>query len=673
MKFRGDIEGLRAVAVIVVVLFHCGIAATGGGYIGVDVFFVLSGFLITTLMLDEITSKGRLSLGAFYGRRARRLLPASCLVVAVTVLVGWFVLSPLARRDLVGDALSASTYTVNWRFASQATDYFQSELAPSALQHYWSLAVEEQFYVVWPLFIWLLAGRRVRRLSLGAGIGIVVATSFVLNITLTAESQPWAFFGLHTRMWQLGAGAFLSVAWPLADRIPSTIRLTLPIAGLAAIVVAVVGFDELTPWPGTRALLPTLGAIAVLLGGNTGPVAAVLRQRPLVWLGSRSYSWYLWHWPALVLFAAWRDEPLNVPTALAVAIASLVIADIGYRAVEQPIRHRRALATSAFKSIAVGLGMSAACVVALLAIRPAAEHVDATGPDAGAVVLPDDTELAAFLDAAAAAADVPANLTPSLADARADLPSVYALGCHADIPDTTSETCELGDPAGAITAVLIGDSHAAQWAPALDQLGAERGIRIVPMTKSGCPVFDVPVFSSALNRVYSECDEWRQWAFGIIDELQPDVVIATQSSLFTPDGVPAGEVDATILDGYIASLNRFGEAAGSVVVLSDTPYPVGDVPDCLSGHLGDAAACTIDRAKALSYQHTDVEQAAADAAGAAYIAVDGLVCGSQRCPVVVGTLLVYRDNSHLSTPYVRWVAPALARRLGAPWADAASG
>ncbi len=224
MTFRADIEGLRAVAVLAVVLYHCGVTAVGGGYIGVDVFFVLAEFLITSLMLSEIESTSRLSFRNFYGRRARRLLPAATMVIAATVFTGWFVLSPLARRDLIGDALSATTYTVNWRLASHGTDYFQSELAPSALQHYWSLAVEEQFYVVWPLVIWLLAGPRLRRGRRCAGLGLVVVASFAVCLVVTEERQPWAFFGLHTRMWQLGAGSLLAAAWPTVARLPDAMR-----------------------------------------------------------------------------------------------------------------------------------------------------------------------------------------------------------------------------------------------------------------------------------------------------------------------------------------------------------------------------------------------------------------------------------------------------------------
>lgn len=667
MRFRGDIEGLRAVAVLVVVLYHCGISSVGGGYIGVDVFFVLSGFLITSLMIDEIESTSRLSFAGFYGRRARRLLPAATMVIAATVFVGWFVLSPLSRRDLVGDAVSASTYTVNWRFASQGTDYFQAELAPSALQHYWSLAVEEQFYVIWPLIIWLLAGRRLRRDRLVVGLGLIVVASFAVCLVVGWRSQPTAFFGLHTRIWQLGAGSLCAVAWAHVGRLPALIRCIAPTLGLAAVVGAVFVFDDSTDWPGTAALVPTLGTLAVLIGANQGAVARVLGARPMIWLGARSYSWYLWHWPALVLFQEWRDEPLSSGTAMLVAMASLLVGHIGYTLVEQPIRHRRSLVRSPLRSVAVGLSLSAACLIGLLALRPSAAHVDARGPTASTVTLPAPDELPAVLEAAAQEPDVPANMRPSLADARDDLPEVYGLGCHVDIPDVEPKICELGDADGAVTVILVGDSHAAQWVPALTEIASRSGIRLVPMTKSGCPVFNIPTFSSLLNRVYTECDEWRVNVIAAVASIGPDIVITTQSSMFTPADTSAEDSDGVILAGYVETLSALSQSADSVVVLSDTPYPSGDVPECLSDHPNDATVCAASRQDALGRRRTDVEREAAAQAGAAYVEVADLVCGPTRCPVVVGDLLVYRDNSHLSTPYVLWVAPVLASHLGEPW------
>ena len=407
--------------------------------------------------------------------------------------------------------------------------------------------------------------------------------SFVVSLVMTVRNQPWAFFGLHTRMWQLGGGALLAVAWPYVGRIPTIVRRVAPVVGIVAIVMAIVIFDSATPWPGTAALVPTLATLAVLVGGDVGPVAHVLGRRPAIWLGGRSYSWYLWHWPALVLLADWRGRSLGVPLAVAVAVASLVVAEIGYRYVEQPIRHRRAFVHSPRRSLAVGLALSVTCLVGLAALRATTEHVDATGPAVTVPAVPPADGLPAFLEAAAGVDAVPSNLDPALGDARADLPSVYGNGCHADIPDTEPKICELGDPAGASTVVLIGDSHAAQWVPALDQAAAAAGIRLLPFTKSGCSAFDVTTHSSVLDRDYTECDEWRANVLDLVTSMHPDQVIVTQASGYTP--ADAGDQDPAdvILDGYVRVLDTLAAATPSVVVLSDTPYPAGDVPDCSVG------------------------------------------------------------------------------------------
>ncbi len=375
MRKRSDIEGLHAIAILAVVLYHCRISWLGGGFVGVDVFFVVSGFLITSLMLTEIEQTRRLSFPAFYGRRARRLLPVACLVIVTTVAIGWIVLSPLERRRLVDDALSAVTYTVNWRLASQSTDYLRADAAPSALQHYWSLAVEEQFYLIWPIVIWLLAGARLSRRRVTVGLGVLVAASFVVCQVLTTRAQPWAFFGLQARLWQLGCGALLAVLWNLVAAIPRMVRTTVALAGIVGIALAITLFDDSTTWPGRAALLPTLATVAVLMGTGDSVVYRGLAAAPLQWIGARSYSWYLWHWPALVLGAAWLDSPLSVAQSLALAIAALGIAHVGYELVEQPVRHRARLVASPRQSIAVGLGLMSACAVVLVWARPLSDNV----------------------------------------------------------------------------------------------------------------------------------------------------------------------------------------------------------------------------------------------------------------------------------------------------------
>ena len=428
----------------------------------------------------------------------------------------------------------------------------------------------------------------------------------------------------------------------------------------------------------------------------------------MVWIGARSYSWYLWHWPALVLFAAWRNEPTSTWVAAGVSLAALAVGHIGFTLVEQPIRRWPSLVTSSPRSLAVGLSLSTLCLVGLLVTRPVTQRVDAGGPVVAAIDLPapaastsvvalgpthrrsrwrhrraatrpcrptltqittsDGADgLAAVLEAAALTNLVPSNLQPPLSEARSILPSVYDLGCHLDYETVVPVICELGDVDSAATAVLIGDSHAAQWVPAFEQLASEAGIRFIPMTKSRCPFAEVRVDVPALNREYTECVTWRDNLVTTLRSMHPDVVIVTQMGPYVPLGVAPAERAHALEDGMTTSLVRFREVADTVVLLGDTPFPVGDPPACLSEHLDDAATCAFTRLDATKLSLPDAEMAAAAAAHVQYVPVVDLACGPTRCPVIVGDLLVYRDPSHLIATYVVWLAPELGRLLGPPW------
>ncbi|MGH9271771.1 MAG: acyltransferase family protein, partial [Ilumatobacteraceae bacterium] len=315
--FRPDVEGLRALAVVAVLLFHARVAGFDGGFIGVDVFFVLSGFLITRLLLRELAATGTISLKAFWARRARRLLPASCLVLVVTVIAAHWMLPPLDQRTLAVDAAASATFLVNFVFADQLGDYFGAQLAessPSPLLHFWSLAVEEQFYLVWPALL-VAATRRpgqYRRFLLGLVLGIG-CVSFALSAWLTDAAPTWAFYTLPTRMGELLAGAAIAVVGTAILLVSPVFRAVLGWLGVIGITVAVMTYDTSTAFPGLATLLPVLSTVLVIVAGGTGaerhgPIC-FLRLPPMQWLGRHSYAIYLWHWPALVLAEA-RFGPL---------------------------------------------------------------------------------------------------------------------------------------------------------------------------------------------------------------------------------------------------------------------------------------------------------------------------------------------------------------------------
>src|SRR6476661_4043244 len=344
-RFREDIEGLRAVAVILVVAFHAGVGFVGGGFVGVDVFFVLSGFLITGLLVDEVGRTGSISLRGFYARRVRRLLPLSTLVLVATAIASFLLVPPIDRKGIAGDLVGAALWGANWRFAAASTQYM-ADTDKSTVLHYWSLSVEEQFYVVWPLLLLLLAytlrySKRsapfAARHRVAVTLGAVTAGSFVASWQLTAAGSPFAYFGLHTRAWELGVGAALAGS----------------LVGLVMVVGSALLMDETTPFPGTAALAPVLGTGLLVAAGARVPdegISKFLSHPVPRYIGRVSYAWYLWHWPVLVLVnARWGQTAAadgtsaphaSGPVVLAAVVASFGLAVASHYIVE--VRARRA-------------------------------------------------------------------------------------------------------------------------------------------------------------------------------------------------------------------------------------------------------------------------------------------------------------------------------------------
>jgi peptidoglycan/LPS O-acetylase OafA/YrhL len=694
-EFRPELEGLRAVAVGLVLLYHAGLPKFHGGYVGVDVFFVLSGFLITGLILRELRATGRIDLPQFYARRARRLLPAAAVALAGTLVLSVLLLPPLRVPDVAGDAAAASLYVSNLRFAVQATDYLASEVAPSPLLHFWSLGVEEQFYLFWPALLLVVAslgGRlRGRDRRLGLAVVAVTAISFLVSLILTNVAQPWAFFSLPARAWELGLGALLALG---AARLADLSRLTagaLVVAGLALVTLSGLLLEPSTPFPGTAAVFPTAGAALVIAGGAAGagtiPVR-LLTLAPMRFLGRISYSLYLWHWPILVLPAAAIEGKLSVAARLALVGVSIVVATASQRWVEEPIRQGRFVGRKVGRTLA--LAGTTSLIVALLAVgvgtaaeaslphgvavasddpnvlpvdplgtaspAPSARPGDSTGPGSSAAPTSSTRP-------ATAGGPVPADLRPSLAAVKDDSPIIYDNGCHLDQPTIEPKACIFGDTTSATTVVLIGDSHAAQWFPAFNRLATVEHWRLVTLTKSACTPADLTVYNGNYERAYTECDAWRAKAFDQIAAAHPALVVMSMSrSYILVDGSSTTTVakrpdlwDA----GIAASLARLVASADHVAMIGDTPRSSVDPPVCLSKHLDDVLACATPSKAAIDAKRTADDRALAEAAGATFIDPTPWVCPTEPCPVVIGDYLVFRDSHHLTTPF----STALARRL----------
>ncbi len=703
--FRPDLEGLRAVAVGLVLLFHAGVPLVAGGYVGVDVFFVLSGFLITGLIVRELDRTGTVSLVAFYARRARRLLPAAVVALVATMVVSAFLLAPLSVPDVAGDGLAAALYVSNMRFAFAATDYLQSAQAPSPLLHYWSLAVEEQYYLFWPALLLLVTrGGRVTVARIGAIVGIVFGASLVLSIVLTGIAQPWAFFTLPARAWELALGAGLAlVAWR-GWAVPRRLATPLGVAGLACIVAAGLLLDRFTPFPGTAALLPTAGAAMVIAAGLRTPGATVnpatwiprsrsmvsvaggtpihvrlLSLPPMRWLGRISYSLYLWHWPILVIPVAAREAPLPWPVRLALAGASIVVAALSQRFIEDPFRHGRFVGFRPSRTLAAAGAatlVAATLCAGLLPGGPLSAPYGLAG--SGSV---DERTVVADVDAAlgtpatgptptprlgatprpelakTAAGRVPADLTPSLAQARNDLPAVYADGCHLVYAAVTQGPCAYGDTTSATTVVLFGDSHAAQWFPALDRAAIEHHWRLLSFTKSACAPADTPIWDPTLDRVYTECAAWRNAVLTRIATESPALVVVSMSRSYTLaiDGRPAGLAQhrAVMRTALSRTIDALAAVAAHVVLVGDTPRQRLDPPVCLSAHRNDVRSCATPLSRAINSPFRNLEIRAARASGVKLIDTTAWICPTDPCPVVIGHVLVYRDMHHMTRTFNR--------------------
>ncbi|MCV7198397.1 acyltransferase family protein [Mycobacterium angelicum] len=686
--FRPDIEGLRAIAVIAVVLYHAGVPGVGGGYIGVDVFFVISGFLITGLLWREVTATNTVALGRFYAARARRLLPAAATVGVVTAIAAALVLPPLQARRVLVDGIASALYVGNYRFVGQGTDYLMSDQPPSPFQHYWSLGVEEQFYLVWPALIiataWLMRriNRSARTAPYVALLTVVTAASLAAAMIWTRTSPTWAFFSLPTRAWELGAGGLVALSIQQWRRLPLLPATVAGWGGLVLILLTCTQLGPHTPYPGTSALLPVLGTALVIgsgcVTGGLG-VGRVLCPPLMRAIGRVSYSWYLWHWPVLLLLPPLLGDPAGLPGRLAATTVSAGLAVITMYLVENPGRFAAALRGSARASLTVAGAASAvaacACVLLLTLVPAPVGHGVAAPeakisnvsalPPAGPAVSPQEAAVQnAFSQARAAVAAsvglraVPSNLSPPLAVAPGDKAAAFVNGCLRSWRDVGQSECAQGDTASQFTVALVGDSHAAMWEPAFQQVAEQRHWRLETLGKVTCPLQDLPIVSPYLGRRYTECEQWRGQVMARLQAERPQLVVLSMSRRYRAD-FSFASYDAAWLDTLTRTVSQLRSTGSKVLVLGPVADPQSSVPTCLSAHLEDAGACTPARAAAVNGDGIAAEQAATAAGGGHYADLTDLFCTAERCPVIVGNSLVFRDDNHLTTEYAQLLAPVI--------------
>ncbi len=628
--FRRDIEGLRAIAVVAVILFHAGVPGVRGGYIGVDVFFVISGFLITGQLVRADGESVRDKITHFYARRVRRIVPAATLVIVATLAGVALFGSPLIQPQARHDGFAAMFFFANIRFASSATDYFHANDAPSFFQHFWSLSVEEQFYFIWPALMVVAAvigRRRWKHAPLAVVVAVLVA-SLTLGIRLTTTAQSDAFFLLPSRAWELAAGAALTL---LATRIrfSANTRIALRWIGLGLIAGAIVVFDANTKFPGTAALVPVLGAVLVIAAGTNGTEGdegRLLGLTPMQLAGRYSYSLYLWHWPVLLVAGIRYGEVLtDWKRALLLSVVVTVPAAVAsYHLVENPFR-RHFNRKPDSRSLAAAAGVLAVGAFAFVPYSLAA----ATNVDAGKRADP-------RLASGTTATDfVPSNLRPSLIKAHSFDPNDDYVACR----DSTS-VCVAGDRSSATTVVLYGDSHARHWITAFDAAGRANHWRIVALTHTGCRSFAEPEGKAKV------CDDFRHRSQREIEQLRPSLVVFSNQSmaLFMADQ----SLWRRSVHDAITALPEGTKSA----VLGQTPTGSIDIPLCLANHVRDTKACEPHPVAAL-VAFNGLLRAETTSVNATFIDTTHWLCAQDRCPAIVGNVLVYRDRNHFTPEFTR--------------------
>ena len=634
-RFRGDIEGLRGVAVLLVVFGHL-FGWPRGGYVGVDVFFVISGFLITGLLVDERERTGRVSLRSFYVRRIRRLLPAGLLVLVVTDLVAAALLLPSRAHATVVDSLWALGFLANVHFADLGTDYFSLTRAPSAVQHYWSLSVEEQFYLVWPCLVVAgcalaaRAGVRGRRALIGVA-AVVVAVSLAWSVVSTARTPASAYFSSTARAWELGAGALLAL---LAVRGPAVLAWL----GAAGLVASVFVLTPATHVPGYALLLPVLATVLLLAGGGE---RVGLANPPLRYVGRISYSLYLWHWPCVVLGATVPGGTTPLGRGLLLLLAGL-LAVASYHLVEEPFRHPRPVRATPQtpRRRAVAPAYAAVMMAALAATWELTLPVLPPGPPAPVLVAHGDrlpNEIRAGLELQT----WPDRLDARLVDAGA--PEWLHDKCL-DVSDINARRCVYGPATASRTVALLGDSVAVSWLPALRAAPGLRSARIHVLTRRQCP--------NLLGQVSPHCAEHQQWALAMVRRLRPDVVVLSGRYEGAPTPAQWGQGTASMLAALAPYTHR-------IVVLAPPPDDV-NLQSCFTRQSSpaDCTAPVTDRWRS----YADEERRAA-LGHASWVDPRPWFCLADRCPAVVSDQPVMFDGRHLTAAYAREIGPLVTAAL----------
>ncbi|OZD58419.1 hypothetical protein CH263_24480 [Rhodococcus sp. 06-1059B-a] len=686
--YRADIQGLRMIAVVLVVLDHL-FGWPHGGFIGVDVFFVISGFLITGLLLREGNRSGRVSISNFYRRRARRILPVSLLVLGTTVTASYVLLLTSRFEDVVGDAWWSLFFMVNWHFEAVGTDYFQSALPPSPLQHYWSLAVEEQFYLVWPLLIvaLLMATKRiVPRLSLAvltcAFAAAIVACSFALAYRQSISAPTVAYFSTFTRAWELGAGALVAAGASLLTRLPGIIRNAMGALGIVGIVASAFVIDPASTFPAPTGALPIVSTCLVLAAGiGVSSVRSnwILTLRPFVYVGAISYSLYLWHWPVIVLLESvlapglvYYVTAISLMTVLTVASYHLVEKPILGSSFLAPVRHGRGRRRSAGSRsnhdahvVVVGaLGV----VLILLSIAVFNQPTRVVSSDAAPPVLAPvaasdaraEDPLQVAIKDALSATEFP-SLSPPLDDIESGIPEEMNpdMKCI-DSPDISLDLCNFGDPAAPQSAFVVGDSVSMSWMPAIRGALEPNGYRVHGFAMANCPFVAADILIEEDPEYSQKCNDSRDTVVEQINTARPTLLIISDMEYGIERLVDEPGSPQAWMKARTGLIDQVAESGARIVILAPDPFGKA-VTECAT-RVSSPSDCVSPISPNWTTKR-NADEAAAKATGATFVDTRPWFCFRSSCPIFVSGIVVRWDTGHITSNYGRYLIPRMTEVL----------
>ena len=662
-----EIQALRAVAVTLVVIYHFWPGTLTGGFVGVDAFFVISGFLITSHLLREADRTGTVKLWAFYARRVRRLLPASVFVL-LFVALGTFLLLPTDLWSSTAKEVTASGFYVeNLWLASKAVTYSASNDVASPVTLYWSLSAEEQFYLVWPglVIISCLVARRWLRGRTTTTVGLtllaVTLASFAFSVWATQTHRAAAYFVTPTRAWEFGAGA-LVVLLMRRWAPPLVLARLFRWLGIAGLLAAAWFFSAATPFPGYAAALPVIATAVVIIAGDTGradPSDRAFRSRPVQWLGDVSYSVYLWHWPLLVFAPYVLRHSLGTPELAALLLLCLVASGLSKRYVEDATRFwPRLSATPRATLTAAAVAMLVIALVAGTQIQAAEAQEQRNAARLAGVAGSPCFGGPAMENRARCPEAVTAQ--PLVPVGKADAPWAAQPGCRGTGSDPSVLTCFWGKGTPSRVVALIGDSHAEHWRGALHRIARARNWQVIEMYAGGCPATAArSVIFEKRSRDGEACRTWTNKVTARLSALAPDDIITSayvRENVFDPvDSGPAG----------FEQVWRQWLTFSRVTVLRDTPtMDRRNAPQCLAVNAGKPLACANPRSRVLV--DDDMMRAARQMSGEVNLVdLSDYFCDASRCYAVIGGASVYYDYDHMSLQFSKTLASALLRGLPA--------